>query len=121
MEELFMPKFLLLLHRPASTASGSSPEEMRERIARYRRWREEMTREGKILAGEKLVDDGGIWLGKDSRGTPMEGSNGLGERDVISGYFLIQASDYEEARSVAGGCPHLELGGTIELRQIEPS
>jgi len=92
---------------------------MRERIAKYRLWREEMTRAGKILAGEKLADTGGVLLRKNGREVLAEGLNGTGERDVISGYFVIVADNDEEARTIASGCPHLALGGTIELRPIE--
>ena len=113
-----MPRFLLLLHRPSSTVSGDSPEELRERIGRYRAWREEMTRAGKILAGEKLAA-GGFRLRRD--GAEALVADADGDRDVISGYFLLQADNEREAREIAGRCPHLESGGTIELRQIEPT
>jgi hypothetical protein len=112
-----MARFLLLLHRPASTVSGVSPEDLRERIQRYRTWNQEMTRSGKVLGGEKCAD-GGLWLRPDGETrTAPAGENGHG--DVVSGYFLIQANDYQEASEIGRSCPHLAYGGTIELRQIE--
>jgi hypothetical protein len=112
-----MARFLLLLHRPANTVSGSSPEDLRARIAKYRAWREEMTAAGKIAAGEKVADSGGLWLRKD--GGAVQAAEGNGSSDVISGYFIVQAADSREAQEIAAGCPHLDFGGTIELRPIE--
>jgi hypothetical protein len=116
-----MSRFLLLLHRSASTVSGDNPEALRERIQKYKAWREEMTRQGKILAGEKCTGDDALWLRKSGGEVVIEPSNGNGDRDIISGYFLLQADDRQEASEIARHCPHVEYGGTIELLQIEPT
>lgn len=115
-----MARFLLLLHRPSNTLSGSSPEDLRGRIEKYRLWREEMTRAGKIVAGEKVAADGGLRLRKEGGGIVaerLEGGNGT--QSVVSGYFVLQAADDQEAREIADRCPHLDFGGTLELRPIE--
>jgi hypothetical protein len=116
-----MAQFLLLLHRPAGTVSGGSPEELRRRIERYRSWREELGREGKILGGQKCTGDRGMCLRKNGAEVVVQPAGGEGDGDVISGYFLLQADDYRQASVIASGCPHVEYGGTIELRQLEPS
>jgi hypothetical protein len=38
--------------------------------------------------------------------------------DDISGYFLFEAENEAEALKIAQTCPHLNYGGTLELRQI---
>ena len=40
-------------------------------------------------------------------------------KEIIGGFFVVDARDYDEAVSVAKGCPHLDFG-TIEVREIEP-
>jgi hypothetical protein len=40
-------------------------------------------------------------------------------KEIIGGYFAIQAEDYDEAVSLAGECPHLDYGGLIELREVD--
>jgi hypothetical protein len=40
-------------------------------------------------------------------------------KEVLGGYFLITAASYDEAVRRAGDCPHLEYGGTIEVRQVD--
>jgi hypothetical protein len=37
---------------------------------------------------------------------------------VLAGYYTIEAPNYEEAVKLALAHPHLEYGGTIEVRQV---
>jgi len=115
-----MPRFILLLRRPTETGVPDAPEALRERIGKYRAWREELAREGQLVAGEKFSENQGLWLRKNGEEivTDAGPDPALGS---ISGYFLIQANDDREARGIAEQCPHLLFGGTIELREIEPT
>ena len=38
---------------------------------------------------------------------------------VIGGYFALQASGYDEAVRLLEDNPHLEFGGTIEVREVD--
>jgi hypothetical protein len=40
-------------------------------------------------------------------------------KDVIGGFYLISASGYDEASTIASSCPHALLGGRIEVREVE--
>jgi hypothetical protein len=40
--------------------------------------------------------------------------------DMIGGYVVIEANDYAAAVAVAKGCPILENGGAVEVREIIP-
>ena len=39
-------------------------------------------------------------------------------REVIGGYYLIEADDYETAAKLVEDCPHLDFG-SIEIRRVE--
>jgi hypothetical protein len=39
-------------------------------------------------------------------------------KEVLGGFFVIEAANYDEAVEAAKTCPHMEFG-TIEVRQIE--
>ena len=39
-------------------------------------------------------------------------------KEVLGGYYTIEAANYEEAVQRSLDHPHLEYGGTIELRQV---
>jgi hypothetical protein len=40
-------------------------------------------------------------------------------KDVIGGFWVISAKDYDEACRVAETSPHLGHGGRIEVREID--
>ncbi len=40
-------------------------------------------------------------------------------KEVVAGYFVVEAPDYEGAVSIAAKCPHL-AHGWIEVRTIGP-
>jgi hypothetical protein len=39
---------------------------------------------------------------------------------VVSGYFIIEAADYEEAVAIAVTCPHAQTRGGMAVREIDP-
>jgi hypothetical protein len=45
-----------------------------------------------------------------------------GQRDdVLSGYIVITAADFDAAVAVAQGCPILQQGGSLEIGEIVPA
>lgn len=40
-------------------------------------------------------------------------------KEVVGGYSMIEAKDYEDAVAVAKTCPRAELGGTIDVRMVD--
>jgi len=39
-------------------------------------------------------------------------------KEVMGGFFVVEAEDYDQAVEVAKTCPHMDFG-SIEVRQIE--
>ena len=67
------------------------------------------------------------WIGAeplDAEGRYMRAdsveSNGpfLEAKEAITGYFLLQAKDLDEAEALARTCPVFKYGGVLELRPI---
>jgi hypothetical protein len=40
-------------------------------------------------------------------------------KEWLGGFFLVEAPNYNAAVEIARQCPHLEYGGTIEVREID--
>lgn len=113
-----MPKFMLLLHETPSDFQDVTPEQMQAVIERYRAWSQGLAQAGKMAGGAKLKEEGGRHL--RSSGGRVEVTDGpyAEAREVMGGYFTIEAADYDEAVEIAKGCPHME-NGWIEVRQID--
>jgi hypothetical protein len=114
-----MPKFMLLLHETPSDFQGYSPEQMQALVGRYRAWSKDLTRSGKHAGSAKLKDEGGRHV--RSRGGRVKVTDGpyAEAKEVLGGYFVVEAADYDEAVEIAKGCPHMEYGW-IEVREIDP-
>lgn len=118
-----MPKYILLLHETPGDFAHLSPEQMQAIVEKYSAWLGGLQAAGRMAGGEKLKDDGGLHLRHTDRTTgqlAIQDGPYSETKEVLGGYFLIEAADRDEAVEIARGCPHLE-NGWIELREIDPT
>lgn len=117
-----MSQFMLFMYATEADTerwTQMSPEEMQQAIQEYADWSGRLAAQGKLLGGEKLRDDAGRVLRGTGAQQRVTDGPFVETREVIGGYFLIEAADYEEAVKLASDCPQLEWGGTVEIREIE--
>jgi hypothetical protein len=109
-----MPQFMLLLYDNSSAWKDVSPEEMQKAIEKYREW---ATRPY-TLDSKRLAEDAGRVI-RAENGKPRATDGPYSEtKEVLGGFYLIEAADYNQAVQLALGHPHAEYGGTIEVRQL---
>lgn len=113
-----MPKFMLMLHETPSDFQAFSPEQMQALIERYRAWSQGLMQAGKLGASAKLKEEGGRHLRSNSGRVEVTDGPYAEAREVMGGYFTVEAADYDEAIEIAKGCPHME-NGWIEVRQVD--
>ena len=111
-----MAQFLLLLYSDPAPWVSMSDAEKQKWFGKYMAWGNEARQAGVLVGSNKLVDD----AGKVMRGQSSVTDGPYSEtKEVLGGYYMIQAPNYDEAVRRARNHPHLEHGGTIEVRQIE--
>ncbi len=98
--------------------SPETPPDDMSKVVEYGKWARAIRMSKRMITGEKLKD-GGRLLRNVQGQLEIREVRGAGEPDVLGGYFLIEAENYDEAIKVAASCPHLKYGGLIELRQID--
>ncbi len=113
-----MAQYVLMLRDNGSAFQGLSPEEMQRIIERYRNWRIKLSAEGKVTGGQKLRDRAGRVMKRNGSGISVTDGPYAEAKEVIGGFFVVEAGSYDEAVAIANGCPHLDFG-TIEVREIE--
>jgi hypothetical protein len=118
-KEHIMAQFMLLLHENPSAFAGLGAEEMRTVIGKYVAWGEKLRSDGKFVSSHKLKEEGGRHMIAGERGTLVTDGPFAEAKEVLGGYFIVEASSYDEAVEIARGCPHLDYGGRIEVRQID--
>lgn len=109
-----MAQFMLLLYDNPAEWLKVSPEEMQKAIEKYRAWTQKpFTKDSK-----RLGDDSGRVL-RSEGGKPRATDGPYSEtKEVLGGFYLIEAANYDEAVALTMDHPHLEYGGTIEVRQL---
>lgn len=105
----------LLIYRNAATTNQPppSPEALQQMLATWDAWKSKFKAKildmgdglkpsGKVLSASKLTD-----------GPFIEG------KDVVGGFSIVQADNYDEAVTIARGCPIMQVpGGHIEVREM---
>jgi hypothetical protein len=112
-----MPKYLLLLHEEPNSNEGLSADEIQGVIAEYVAWRRGIAHQ--VVGGEKLTDEGGRILSGQGAALRVVDGPYSEAKEVLGGFFLITARDYDQAVQIASSCPHLKYGRRIEVRQVE--
>jgi hypothetical protein len=113
-----MPHYMLLLHE-STTARDLPPDEVQAVIARYVAWSDGLRAKGRLVAGEKLRDAPGRVLRREGERVVVRDGPFAEAKEVLGGFYLIDARDHDEAVELSRSCPHLELGGTIVVREVE--
>ena len=115
-----MPRFMLALYDDPSSFANLGPEEIQQVIQAYNAWAENLGRQGKLAGGDKLKDGGGrVMRGAGTDLTVRDGPYSE-TKEILGGYFLIDADSYDEVQKLCSDCPHLKYGGTIEVRELDP-
>jgi hypothetical protein len=114
-----MSQYMLLLHENPAELAGLGPDEVRAVISEYVSWGENLAASGKLLGNQKLKDEGGRHLVANGKQILVTDGPFAEAKEVLGGYFLVEARSYDEAVEIAKTCPHLKYHGRIELREVD--
>lgn len=110
-----MKQFLLLLHEDAEKISSLSPKEMENLAQSHINWANKLAEMGHLIAGDGLQEKSILISGKDSI---VKDGPFLESKEIIGGYYLLQAADLTTVIALAKECPTHYYGGTTEIRPI---
>ena len=112
-----MANFMLLLYDNPDKWKTLSPEEMQKALEKYMAWAHKpFTVDSQRLA----PGPGRVLRPKNGRTSVTDGPYSE-MKEILGGYYTIQADDYDAAVKLALDHPHMEYGGTIEVRQVYES
>jgi hypothetical protein len=111
-----MADYFLFLYDDPTGWTKLSPEEMQKALEKYIGWSQKATNAGFLRGSHRLAED----TGKVIRGAKVTDGPYSETKEILGGYFLIEADSYDQAVQRSLDHPHLEYGGTIEIRQVHP-
>jgi hypothetical protein len=93
-----------------------SPEQMQGHMQKWMEWMENLKKQERFLGAQPLANTGKTIAGPGkliSDGPFME------SKEMVGGYLLCLANDYDEAVDISKGCPILEFeDGKVEVREV---
>jgi hypothetical protein len=112
-----MPRYvLLILDDP--TRAWASPEAAGAAMAKMGRFAGELAQQGKLQGGNPLKPMAEAVRVRSRDGRPSVTDGPFAEtKEMVGGFFLIEAADRAEAVEIAKRCPHAEIG-PVELREV---
>ena len=113
-----MPRFVLLAYDAPGDFADVSPDEMQRIVERYMAWSERLRSRGQLLHSDKLTDSGARRVTRSGAQLLVRDGPFAESKEVLGGFWMIEAADYDEALRIAGECPHVEFG-QLEVREVE--
>ncbi len=107
-----MEKFMLIFH---GGMNAKSPEEMQASMGKWMAWIDKLNKQGRYVAGEPLLPGGKLVTGKNKSVTDGPYTEG---KEVVGGFFIVNAKDYDEVIKLCDDYPDYEYGGQIQVRQV---
>jgi hypothetical protein len=110
-----MNYYMLLLRSEKIDFGSYSPEDFQKIVSEFDEWNSRMTGKDQLVASGNLPTNKGKVL--RSGGNVSDGPYSE-TKEAVTGFFLIRAGNDQEAAELAGGCPFLPRGGSVELRPV---
>lgn len=110
-----MNEFMMIFrHTPDMNAPAPSPEEIQESIRQWQDWIGGIAAQGKFVSTNQLGFEGkSVAAGQVITDGPYAEI-----KEIVGGYIIVKTTDLDEAVALAHGCPVLQYGGTVEVRNI---
>ena len=111
-------KYMLLIYQEEKEWALLGEEERQEIYGQYRQFGEQLTGSGHYITGSELHPTSVATTVKVRDGKRLVTDGPFAEtREQLGGYYLIEASDLDEAIGIAARIPSARMG-TIEIRPL---
>jgi hypothetical protein len=108
-----MKDFLILIRGGHDRMEDLNEEERNAHMQKWGAFMGKLTESGNLAGGLPLTTDGKL-LTKDGASNDLVSST-TGE--VVGGYLLLKANDYDHAVELSKACPVFEHNGNLEIRE----
>ena len=106
---------MMLFHSEPNPDFNPTPEEIQTELKAWHDWMGSIAAQGKLKnPGEALGFEGKIM---HSDGTITDGPYAE-VKEIVGGFMIISTDSIEDAIKLAEGCPALQNGGKVEVRDI---
>ncbi len=110
-----MKEFMMIFIGADYAELGLSPEELQNRMGKWFAWSEKMEKAGISNSGNALHPQMRRIVGENRTVTDLTSAE---VKEIVGGYYLVNAKDFDEVEKIAQDFPDYDLGGTVEIREV---
>ncbi|RZQ65102.1 YciI family protein [Amycolatopsis suaedae] len=111
-----MPKYVGFAIGGEDHPVWADPKTAEEAMARYGEWDEKLRAQGRMVSGAGLNETARVLRRKEDDVLVSDGPFAEAS-EVVGGWAMIEAADYDEAVRIFSDHPHLEFG-PLEVREV---
>lgn len=111
-----MKDYLLLMRGTEAQMSDVSEQEMKDHVEKWNSYMGQLAKGGFLVGGFPLARDGRLM----TKNSVTEAVSFSDKGEVVGGYLLIKARDYNHAVELTKECPLFDYDGNIEIREAVP-
>ncbi|HHG85485.1 MAG TPA: transcription initiation protein [Bacteroidetes bacterium] len=109
-----MKEFMMIFRSDYNPDFKPSPEQMQASIKKWQDWIGGIASQGKFVSTNALHTNGKTL---HANGVVTDGPYAE-IKEIVGGYLIAKTDTIEDATLLAEGCPVLEQGGTVEVRDV---
>ncbi|MEP0264130.1 YciI family protein [Dokdonia sp.] len=110
-----MKEFMMIFTGADYADLGLSPEELQSRMGKWFAWGDKMEKAGVLRGGKALTPSIRRVSGENRTVTDLTSAE---VKEIVGGYYLVEAKDFDHVQDIAQDFPDYDLGGTVEIREI---
>jgi hypothetical protein len=111
-----MVDYLLLMRSEGNPMQELSPEKMQAHLEKWSAWMGALAKAGRLRGGNPLASGAAC-----VRQSAVTDGPYVEAKDVVGGFVIVACDSIAHAIETAKGCPIVELGGLIEVRETAPN
>ena len=109
-----MKEFMMIFRNDYTPDFKPSPEQMQASIKQWQDWIGGIAAQGKFVGTNRLG-----FTGKTLKPNNMVTDGPYAEiKEIVGGYIIVKSEDINQALELAHACPILNIGGSVEIRDI---
>lgn len=110
-----MKEYLFVYRNDYKSQPKATPEQGKAEMQKWMDWFKDIDAKGNLVNYGNALGS----AGKVVKSTKMVTDGPYTEiKELIGGYSVVKTETIEEATEIAKGCPILETGGNVEVREI---
>ena len=112
-------KYILLIHDDEAAWGAMSEEERNQLFKEYMEFGNELQQRGALRAGDQLQPTSTATTVRVKDGKTLTTDGPFAEtKEVLGGYYLLEADDLDAALEIAARVPVARMGGAVEVRPV---